>query len=120
MLTRVLISFCRNSCLRFSFFFPSFSLQAGVLRLLRRLSTRRPPLSDNILVLLLDPAEEPDASTVGTGAKVLSPFDADSGGGSQASALRQQENFAEEHAAVALVAAKKKKRSDKDIVKPRA
>ena len=90
MLTLVLISFCRNSCLRFSFFFPSFSLQAGVLRLLRRLSTRRPPLSDNILVLLLDPAEAPDASTVGTGAKVLSPFDADSGGGSQASALRQQ------------------------------
>src|ERR1700684_1813850 len=68
-----------------------------------------PPLSDNILVLLLDPAEEPDASTVGTRAKVLSPFDADSGGGSQASALRQQEDFAEEHAAVVLVATKKKR-----------
>ena len=92
----------------FRSFYPSFSLQAGVLRRLRRLSTRCPELSSNILVLLLDSVEEPDASTVGTGAKVLSPVDADSGGGSQASALRQQENFSKEHAAVALVAAKKR------------
>ena len=59
----------------FRFFYPSFSLQAGVLRRLRRLSTRRPELSSNILVLLLDSVEEPDASTVGAGAKVLSPVD---------------------------------------------
>ena len=92
----------------FRSFYPSFSLQAGVLRRLRRLSTRRPELSSNILVLLLDSVEEPDASTVGTGAKVRSPVDADSGGASQASALRQQENFSKEHAAVALVVAKKR------------
>src|SRR6202020_2530940 len=59
-----LYAFCHLADLRF---YPTFSLQAGVLRRLRRLSTRRPELPSNILVLLLDSVEEPDASTVGSG-----------------------------------------------------
>ena len=81
-------------------------------------SEHLPPLSANILAVLLDPAEETDAHAIGTQAEVLS-IDGDSGGGFQSS-LRQQENGAEEHAAVALVAAKKRSVFAPYLVKLRA
>src|ERR1700733_10389688 len=97
---------------------PVLGLKRRVLRLQQVLSTRRPPLSNNFLVLLLDPAEEPEAHAVGTQVEVLS-IEGNSGGVFQSS-LRQQENGAE-YGAVALVAAKKKHSvSNKHVSKPRA
>src|SRR6202161_394397 len=68
---------------------PVLGLKRRVLRLQQVLSTRRPPLFNNFLVLLLDPAEEPEAHAVGTQVEVLS-IDGDSGGVFQSSTTARE------------------------------
>jgi hypothetical protein len=68
-----LYAFCHLADVRFSFFLLSFSPEALVLRPFPRTSTRRLPVSSDILALLLDPTEHRRRSS-----KSSPPFDGDS------------------------------------------